>query len=209
MVRTVRWRLAKEGVGMDELQRINERIEAIGEQLQAKIRSKFQASTFLGGFAFTLLGTQISRLWQPTEIPQLLPVSIPVMFVAVGLYIRAIVKLDELTMPKRFWEEGDGVLGIPRLGYLSDQDLWELRKRMIFYWQRLTIGATILTVVSLFLMLLPLPSREFSVESGDRVALLSETFAYTLIFLCLMIAYLVGMHREERRKFETLLRPRD
>ena len=39
-----------------------ERIEAIGEQLRAKINSKFQTSTFLAGFAFTILGIQISAL---------------------------------------------------------------------------------------------------------------------------------------------------
>ena len=83
---------------------IQTRIEDIGKQLRAKIRSKFQASTFLAGFSFTLLGFQITRLWQPVEIPRLLPVSVALMLLAISLYISAIMKLDELTMPKRFWE---------------------------------------------------------------------------------------------------------
>jgi hypothetical protein len=55
---------------------IQTRIEDIGEQLRAEIRSRFQASTFLAGFSFTLLGVQITGLWQPVEIPRLLPVCV-------------------------------------------------------------------------------------------------------------------------------------
>jgi hypothetical protein len=191
---------------------LEERLEAIGEQLQAKIRSKFQTTTFLAGFAITLLGTQIARLWQPKEIPQLLPVSISVMLVAVALYIYAIVKLDELTMPKRFWEEekkDDGVHEGPNFWYLSNEDLWELRNRMIFYWNRLTLAATLLTMISLFLMLLPLPSKELSTESGNRTALLRETFTYTLILLSLMIAYLAILSSQAKKRFKPLVRGQD
>jgi len=35
------------------------RIEAFGDQLRAKISSKFQTSTFLAGLSFAILGIQI------------------------------------------------------------------------------------------------------------------------------------------------------
>jgi hypothetical protein len=40
----------------------NERVEAIGDQLRAKINSKFTASTFLAGFALTILSGQVFTL---------------------------------------------------------------------------------------------------------------------------------------------------
>jgi hypothetical protein len=105
------------------------RIEAIGEQLQAKIRSEFQTSTFLAGFAITLLGAQIARLWQTEGIPQWPPVSIPLMLIAVFLYVYAIIKLDNLTMPKLFREatNDDRTSRDARLGYLGADDLWRLK----------------------------------------------------------------------------------
>jgi NhaP-type Na+/H+ or K+/H+ antiporter len=70
------------------------RIETIGEQLRTKINSKFQTSTFLAGFAFTILGLQISLLRQSAKVPRLLFVSVSLMAVAIILFIKAILKLD-------------------------------------------------------------------------------------------------------------------
>src|SRR3712207_683857 len=77
--------------------RHRQRIDVIGERLQAKVRSKFQTSTFLAGFAFTLLGLEIGRLWQQYYIPFLIFVCIPLMLSAAILYIYAVMKLDALT----------------------------------------------------------------------------------------------------------------
>jgi hypothetical protein len=81
------------------------RIEAIGEQLRSKISSKFQTSTFLAGFGFTVLTVQVSTFWQSPRFPYLLPTSISILVVSIVIYIAAVVKLDGLTMPKRFWKE--------------------------------------------------------------------------------------------------------
>ena len=77
------------------------RIEAIGDQLRAKISSKFQTSTFLAGFGFAVLTVQLSTFWQSPKFPYLLPTSISFMIASLFLYIAAVIKLDELTMPKR------------------------------------------------------------------------------------------------------------
>jgi hypothetical protein len=84
---------------------LRQRTEAIGDQLRAKIASKFQTSTFLAGFAATILSIEITLLWDSQDKPDLLPLSIGTMVGALILYTAAIIKLGELTMPKRFWEE--------------------------------------------------------------------------------------------------------
>jgi hypothetical protein len=144
---------------------------------------------------------QISMLWQTAKIPQFLPVSIPLMVASICIYIVAIIKLDELTMPKRFWDEDPKRVdrNASRLAYLEDEDLWQLKKRMIFYWESLTLFATVLTAVSIALMLWPLPPRNYS----DK--LIYETFRNTLatsmflIFYFLVIAAIVW--RKKRKRF--------
>ena len=194
---------------MSQEEAYQNRIEAIGEQLRAKISSKFQTSTFLAGFAFTILGIQISELWQ-SKIPQLLPVSISLMLLAVFLYIGAIIKLDELTMPKLFWDIGDverpSVMG---LAYLSEGDLRELKQRMVFYWMGLTVVATSLTAISLLLMLLPVPPQELLTASDDSTKVLRRTFSYTVISLVLMLVYFAVLYSLARRRFNPLLKPMD
>lgn len=136
----------------------DERVEAMGDQLRAKITSKFTASTFLAGFALTILSGQVFLLWQSTILPLLFPLSVGIVAAAVVLFVEAVVRLDELTMPKRFWEENDdaGDTGHEsREGYLLDDDLWELRKHMIFYWTKLTLVATWMTGLAVIVMLLP------------------------------------------------------
>jgi MFS family permease len=194
---------------MDESQA---RIEAIGEQLRAKISSKFQTSAFLGGFGFAALTAEISILWQSPQTPRLLLVSIPLMLASICLYIAALIKLDELTMPKRFWPEhpteGNPGPHDSRLAYLSDNDLWGLQKRMIFYWYSLTLFATLLMAISIMLMLLPLPPRLYSPE------IVKKLFRYTAIFAILLIAYLgliacLVRYRDRKEIWPPLCRLRD
>lgn len=188
------------------------RIEAIGDQLRAKISSKFQTSTFLAGFAFTVLGIQISALWQwqSPQIPLLLFISISFLVAATILYISAVVRLDELTMPKRFWEEDSDVQETksPELAYLTDNDLWALKDRMVFYWVRLTLVATFLTAASLLLMLLPIPLAELPARP-------SNTLDRWLIFIGMAglslaaLFYLKWLDRQALKKFIQLKRPVD
>lgn len=195
----------------EDIRETQARIEAIGEQLRAKINSKFQTSTFLAGFAFTILGIQISVLWQSTKVPQSLPVSISLMLGAIFLYIGAIVKLDELTMPKRFWEEDKNKKqpGVSHLAYLDQEDLWELQRRMIFYWTTLTIVATFLTAISLFLMLLPFAPKDLFTSSNNFTELLWITFNWAVIFIFLVFVYFVVLINWARKNFKPLLRPHD
>lgn len=81
-----------------------ELIEKVGEQLRAKIASKFQTSSFLAGLAVAVLGVQLATLTDGAK-PPLFAFSIALMFAAIVIYVAALIKLDELTMPKRFWTE--------------------------------------------------------------------------------------------------------
>jgi hypothetical protein len=67
-----------------------DRLEALGEQLRAKISSKFQTSTFLAGFALAVLGVQISAIvqWPGDAIPIQLFVSISLLLAAFVLLYR-------------------------------------------------------------------------------------------------------------------------
>lgn len=136
------------------------------------------------------------------------------MLVSVVIYIVAVVKLDELTMPKRFWKEDPGrqKTDSAKLAYLTDDDLWELQKRMVFYWQALTIVATSLAAFSLMLMLLPLRPRGLS---GN---IIRETFLWAVSFLILLSIYfaiLCSIVRTRKRskdpgaRWSSLVRPAD
>jgi hypothetical protein len=160
------------------------RIEAIGDQLRAKISSKFQTSTFLAGFGLAVLTVQLSTFWQSTKFPCLLPVSISIMVVSICIYMAAVVKLDELTMPKRFWKHEFPLSETEKLGYLREENLCQLQKRMVFYWWRLTAVATILTGASFLLMLLPLTPRDLSTPNIKE-----ETLYWTLVGLILLLIY--------------------
>jgi hypothetical protein len=184
-------RAAKKGDGMSESQ---DRIEAIGNQLREKIRSKFQSSTFLAGFSFTVLSVEISMLWSATEIPRLLPLSIPLILAAICLFVTAALKLDILTMPKRFWKEDPGETGseASRLAYLADQNLWQIQRRMIFHWTWLTVVATFVTAVSLVLVLLPIDS----VQRSNSVV--KETFETGIVVLGAAFVYILVVHALEK-----------
>lgn len=163
------------------------RIEAIADQLRAKIGNKFQASIFLAGFGLQVLTIQISTFWQAPRFPDLLPFSICLMVVSICIYIAAVVKLDELTMPKRFWKLAPGEPDA-KLAYLKDSDLWELKNRMVFYWSYLTAVAASLTGVSLLLMLWPRRPADLAVirpmPHWER-----HTFWWTLLALCCLPIY--------------------
>jgi hypothetical protein len=83
----------------------HDRVEAIGDQLRAKITSKFTASTFLAGFALTILSGQVFTIWQSTVLPFLFPLAVGIVTAAVVLLVDAVLRLDEITMPKRLWDE--------------------------------------------------------------------------------------------------------
>ena len=139
---------------MDEIQEL---IESIGEQLRAKILSKFQTSAFLAGLAVAVLGVQLSTMSDAGKArPSLFTVSIALMFAAVLVYIAALIKLDELTMPKRFWRRNPELpVSNYRAVLLEDTELVELRKRMVSYWYTLTLTATGITGFALLLLLFP------------------------------------------------------
>ena len=68
-----------------------ERTEVIGDQLRTKISSKFTASTFLGGFALTLLGGQVFTLWHVTELPRCFAAATGAVSAALVLFALSVV----------------------------------------------------------------------------------------------------------------------
>ena len=189
----------------------DERIVAIGDQLRAKITSKFTASTFLGGFALTILSGQVFTLWQSTVLPLLFPLAVGSVAAAVVLFVDAVLRLDELTMPKRFWDESKaaGDSGHKsREAYLLDDDLWELRKHMIFYWTRLTLVATCLTGIAVPTMLVPF-------KTLPTECIRPAAFAFALLGPVVAIAYravamaLARKAKDETKKLKPLIRQPD
>jgi hypothetical protein len=164
------------------------RIEAIGDQLRAKISSKFQTSTFLAGFGLAVLTLELSTFWQGQKFPGLLPFSISIMFVSICIYIAAVVKFDELTMPKRFWKYASPLNETEKLAYLKEDDLFQLQKRMVFYWLSLTAVATSLTGASLLLMLCPCDPLDLSNLDSIKKTL-GITLAWTLGGVLLVLIY--------------------
>lgn len=189
----------------------DERIEAIGDQLRAKITSKFTASTFLAGFALTILSGQVFMLWQSSVLPLLLPLSVGTVAAAVVLFVDAIVRLDELTMPKRFWEESSDAASTghsSREGYLVDSDLWELQKHMIFYWTRFTLVATWMTGIAVLAMLAPfspLPTKWIRI-AAFVLALLGPVGG---IAYCAIVTAAARNTKDETKKLNRLMRKID
>jgi hypothetical protein len=181
------------------------RTELIGDQLRDKIASKFQTSTFLAGFAATILSIEITLLWQSGQRPGLLPISVAALVGALVLYVAAIIKLDELTMPKRFWNEDPNKHdpAASQLAYLEQGDLWELHKRMVFFWYKLTMVATALTAVSLISLLAPWQPFRGSSE------FLEVTAACAGIAAIAACVYLFAIRHVARKRFNPLLRPND
>jgi hypothetical protein len=189
----------------------HDRVEAIGDQLRAKITSKFTASTFLAGFALTILSGQVFTIWQSTVLPFLFPLAVGIVTAAVVLLVDAVLRLDEITMPKRFWDESQdaGDTGHnSREGYLLDDDLWELRKHMIFYWTRLTLIGTWMTGIGALTMLVPF--KPLPTESIRQVA-----FALAVLGLVVGIGYrtvaltFARNSKDPRKRLKRLIRQPD
>jgi hypothetical protein len=72
-----------------------QRVEAIGEQLRAKIASKFTASTFFAGFALTVLTGQVFALWQSTKLPALFPAAVGVLTAAAAKLAGGSAKIEQ------------------------------------------------------------------------------------------------------------------
>jgi hypothetical protein len=181
-----------------------QRIEEIGEQLRAKIASKFSTTAFLAGFSLTLLGLELSMLWSNSRLPLLLPYAIGALVFAIVLYARALMRLDELTMPKRFWEEGSGDHdpALSHLGLLTDGDLWALADRMVYYWYRLVHAALWVTGFSLALILVP-------VESPEPMKAVSSALVASAIAAILSVVYIQIFASERGKEFAPLTRPSD
>jgi hypothetical protein len=164
------------------LNEFQERVEAIGEQLRAKINSKFQVSALLAGFAFTILSIQIPSLWTEDRSLVVGVITVSLMIAAIVLYIFSIIRLDELTMPKRFWEEDKDISSTGlSLGGLTVDDLNALKDRMVFYWVKLTLTATWLTTLSLLLLLLPFAKRETNAPNTTGNLLYFGCFIIVLV----------------------------
>jgi hypothetical protein len=183
-----------DNVVMDELERAL--IEQTGDQLHAKITSKFQTSSFLAGFAVAVLGVLLAML-SNTSRPRLFSLSIALLFAAVLVYVAALIKLDELTMPKRFWSKPPSKHPVPpkdlknyELVRLDDDDLFELRRRMVFYWYGLTITATGMTGAALVLLLVPSATEQTTVANDWSIfRLVLEVLGASVIYV-LVMAYI-------------------
>jgi hypothetical protein len=180
------------------------RLEEIGDQLRAKIASKFTACSFLAGIAVTVLSIQISLVWQSERLPRLLAVSIAGMVAAVVLFGVALLAFDALTMPKRFWPEGN----VPHwaasghLGYLAPDDLDQLHAQMIYWWVHYAQAATGLLGLAAILLLVPLCSTDIDQSR-------SESFCGALAGLVASGLYITVVRVRARRRFPGLIRPVD
>ena len=148
-------------MSLDPSQELRERY---GDQLRAKISSKFSASTFLAGFAGSILSGLLSSLGSPTSPrPLYLPQVLSLTVAGTVLFVLAVIRLDELSMPKRFWpSDPEASNRASDVGLLTDDDLWILKDRMVYYWRFLTLLGTSLTGVA-FLVYLITPA---SVTAG-------------------------------------------
>lgn len=196
------------------------RIEAIGDQLRGKISGKFQISAFLGGFGFALFGIQMTLLWSSKEIPKYLPYSISAMLAAICMYIAAVVVLDRLTMPKRFWSEDknkensatDEERLFSQSGFLVSEDLWQLRNRMMFYWISLDYVGIGLTILYLILTLLPAtPIQLNGANSLTRAEILCQTAYLAVIIVIVTFGYFTVLWAIGKyvKKFKPMLRGPD
>src|SRR5262245_50310364 len=159
--------------------------DLVGDQLRDKIMSKFQTSAFLAGLAVAVLGVQLSDLGSASQPrPPLFAVSVALMFGALLLYVAALIKLDELTMPKRFWTTDERVATDFTFVLLQDEDLWELHKRMTFYWYTLTLAATGATAFALLLLLVPPNWIPGAPEMGAEIR-----FVVVLAAVMLVVVY--------------------
>ncbi len=181
------------------------RAEEIGEQLRLKIAGKFQATTFLASAALAVLAIEISLLWSDSTVSRFLPFAIGVLTGALIIFVGALLKLDALIMPKRFWPEADSSPDAAgaHAAFLTDENLWAIQKRMILYWTWGTVVALLLTVASLVALLWPLEA----VEPGDTLRV--QTLVNAGVFALLALALLGVVNGGAGRIEPPLTRPRD
>jgi hypothetical protein len=180
-----------------------ERAEAIGDQLRAKIGGKVQSATFLAGFTISLLGIEITALWQ-SNVPLSIPAALSILVFALVLFIRAILQLDGLTMPKRFWPE-DPALPTDTgrsFAYLTDDNLWAIQKRMVFLWPRLVVVGLYISVISLLTMLV-------SISRPSSASVIAASLALSLAGLIAAVIYVKLRVNEDKQGFEPLARGPD
>jgi hypothetical protein len=121
------------------------------------------------------------------------------------LFVDGIIRLDELTMPKRFWREDPAASALPLpLGgsYLTDADLWELQNRMVFFWQRLTLVATLITATAVMAMLVPVWVRPPETVRG-------WTFGCAVLGVGFAFGYIRWLNVQATKRFNRLVRPVD
>lgn len=181
------------------------RAEEIGEQLRLKIAGKFQTTTFLASAALAVLAIEISLLWSDAAVSRFLPFAIGVLTGALIIFVGALLKLDSLIMPKRFWPEADANpdAGGSQAAFLTDENLWALQKRMILYWTWGTVVALLLTIASLVALLWPLEA----VEPG--IALRVQTVVVASVFALLALALHGVVSARAKRIKPPMTRPRD
>jgi hypothetical protein len=179
-----------------------ERIEALGEQLRAKISSKFQASSVLAGLAATMLSVQVAGTDASAAANDRVSTSLTLS--SLVLYIAALIYLDSLAMPKRFWRV-DETTSSPdsRLGNLTDDDLCALKTSMVFDWVSHSLVATALMAFAVGFML-----YETSTPSVHPVPLKwpLPVWGWSLI---VTLAYLVVMFLIHMKSFRRPMRPCD
>jgi hypothetical protein len=182
-----------------------DRLEQIGDQLRAKISSKFTACSCLAGIAVTVLSIQISLLWQSASLPCLLPFSIGGLAAAMLLFIVALLAFDALTMPKLFWSVGDRGhrVGPGHLGYLAPPDLDQLHAQMVYYWVWYAEFATCLLGLAVLTLLVPSAA---TVELGKTR---SASLCGAVTGLVVAAIYVGAVKARARSRFPGLIRPVD
>jgi hypothetical protein len=177
----------------------------IWKELRDKIRGKFQASTFLAGFSFTVLNAQIGMLVK-NEPVFMLPISICLLVFAVVLYSSSIYLLDSLTMPKMFrnidaeknCDYGPDVqtdkFSPP---WIEPRDLWQIKDMMVLIWSKMTIVAVIVTFVSVIFMMIPFGEHPSPMDSSINMALLLSLLSFTV---ALMYIFEVQYRMEKMNK---------
>jgi hypothetical protein len=165
-----------------------ELLERYGDQLRAKISSKFSASTFLAGFAATILTTLLTSRWEGRQEGAFQhTLALGLAAAASILFVHAIVRLDELSMPKRFWPGRENARNQAEdVGLLTQEDLWVLHNRMVFFWRYLTLTATTLTGIGLLALALPPLGTSNSDFSGVRLAFAAVSTAAAFAYARLL-----------------------
>jgi hypothetical protein len=160
----------------------------IWKELRDKIRGKFQVSTFLAGFSFTVLNAQVVMLVKNEPI-FILPISICLLVFAVVLYSASIYLLDSLTMPKMFrnidaeknCDYGPDVqtdkFSPP---WIEPRDLWQIKDMMVFIWSKMTIVAVIVTFVSVIFMMFPIGGQPSPMDNSINIALILSVLSFTV-----------------------------